>query len=379
MAPKVLHERLPAIVQADYVDEVASRLWTGPAAALQLELASPVTTSVFADARLLGLLSLMQRRRMYLSVSLRERPSPGSPLRPVMQDSITGFLLTHYAAEMLSGRSRHVLDDVTRLQEQRLESRAGELGSATELTLPIADRAPRPVVSPIMLDDFITTFTQNLKLLLRERLDLRILPDPLMDHLCQFAFEAVQNTREHGSQKISGQLLEGVRFITLRKIDIANSPDEMFGAVSEPALRSYLDRLFAALRKKTGVRYVVELTVADGGVGIAAKMAGSFSVYEGPLDDERSLFERALTPQGTSKSASVAGAGQGLDKMLKAAAALSGMIAFRTGRLHCHASSLATIPRWSTDQRLLTAGTAVSLVFPWTASLQPVQLESLLA
>ena len=153
----------------------------------------------------------------------------------------------------------------------------------------------------------------------------------------------------------------------------------------EDCFRRYLDSITAA--SDLGDRWgrsggrLAEITIADGGVGIAARMAGSFDIYRGSFETERTTVESALLPNRTSKSWTSPGAGQGFRKMLRACSRLSGLVIVRTGRLKClrtyvrtdgsreeydfsKAPPSAFEPEVNSTPLPLLAGTAVSLIFP---------------
>jgi hypothetical protein len=135
-------------------------------------------------------------------------------------------------------------------------------------------------------------------------------------------------------------------------------------------------------RPSTKTLRFISLTVGDGGVGIAARMAGSLNIYDRSIEEEYSQVRSALTRSGTSKPAGEVGRGGGLTKMLAACYRLNGLLHLRTGRLSLtrtfveeeHADS--STPSFDDDSstlfdfegssvaRPLLAGTAVSLLFP---------------
>ena len=207
------------------------------------------------------------------------------------------------------------------------------------------------------------------------------------DELKTFAFEATENTWDHGRLDFNTCPIRSLRFVRLRRIDIGakgfNIEDVAPGF--EEVFQQYLEALTAArdlpyLWSRDGGR-MVEVTVADGGVGIAARMAGSFEVFEGSIEDEANYLLAALLPGGTTKAAREPGRGQGFRKMLRACAKLSGLTIVRTGRLKVSrtyrqpdgtkenvdfddASSSAYTPNVAASLLPLLAGTSVSLIFP---------------
>ena len=179
----------------------------------------------------------------------------------------------------------------------------------------------------------------------------------------------------HFASCVSDGSISDVRALTQRMLprDLSNR------------FRRYIDSLNAAhdlpiVWDREGGR-LIEVTIGDGGVGIAARMAGGLDVFEGPLRREAEYFARALLPGGSTKSASAPGRGQGFRKMLRACFKLSGFIVVRTGRLRAlrtyrridgsnepvdfdSTESDAYVPDINCSPLPLLAGTSVSLVFP---------------
>lgn len=131
---------------------------------------------------------------------------------------------------------------------------------------------------------------------------------------------------------------------------------------------------------------LVEITVADGGIGIPARMARTSDVYAGNHGDERRLFTRAMQPGASSKAGGEPGWGLGYRKMLRAAFHLRGIVVIRSGRVSMtktyvgsdvdagdfnDATSAAFSFDMTDDGSPLIGGTAVSLLFPLEPSAQP--------
>ena len=207
------------------------------------------------------------------------------------------------------------------------------------------------------------------------------------NHLKSFAFEASENTWDHGRLDFDAHPIRSLRFVRFRRIDIGIGGFDTKDAAPgfEQSFRNYIESLNAAkdlpfVWNRDGGR-LIEVTVADGGVGIAARMAGTLDVFEGPLETEAQYLLRALLPGGSTKTASAPGRGQGFRKMLRACFHLSGLTIVRTGRLRAlktyrqidgsnenadfaHAESGIYVPEVNRSSLPLLAGTSVSLIFP---------------
>jgi hypothetical protein len=85
---------------------------------------------------------------------------------------------------------------------------------------------------------------------------------------------------------------------------------------------------------------LVELTVIDAGVGIAATLNRSIDIYSGPLEDERRCLQDAMTMDGTRYGPG-SGAGIGFPAMLEATRKSDGVILVRSGRLSGYRHFLA--------------------------------------
>jgi hypothetical protein len=191
-----------------------------------------------------------------------------------------------------------------------------------------------------------------------------------LERVGRFAFEVVQNTRDHGAEHLYGEPIDGVRMLLVRNLPLSH--------VAAPAktpnpLSDYCAELAAAdggwVSPPTAV---VELTVADCGVGIPARLARTIDIYGASLSDEREELMRALRLRGTSKPATLVGAGYGLFSAIEATRRLRGMILIRAGRLGVYRNYLtSTAPDetlafsdWTDEPLPTVAGTAVSLIFP---------------
>ena len=160
------------------------------------------------------------------------------------------------------------------------------------------------------------------------------------EFVSNFAFEATENTYRHGRFDLEGDLIPSVRLLTVMRHNVdelskrtsANQSNRQMVGIGQ-----YLDRLrrhYSMQKRNLPAAKLVEMTVSDGGLGIAARMAGTCSIYhEADLGSEVKFLQAALEPGGTSRSSADIGAGQGTKKMLRQCHRLRGMFTLSTGRL----------------------------------------------
>ena len=211
--------------------------------------------------------------------------------------------------------------------------------------------------------------------------------DRIFGSLKTFSFEAVENTGDHGRLDFDNNPIRSIRFAKLRRIGPGAHGFDSHSQTTEcetpyqTYLRSLLEAKDLSPRWTLRSGRLLELTVADGGVGMAARMARGFHVFEAPFEKEIAYVLQALLPNATTKSHSQAGRGQGLSKMLQACYNLSGLLILRTGRLRASRTfrkidgskevvdfkdekSSAYSLNVEKSPLSLVAGTSISLVFP---------------
>ena len=202
-----------------------------------------------------------------------------------------------------------------------------------------------------------------------------------------FAFEAVENTFDHGRRDFRNTPIRSLRFAKLRRLDLRSQlfRSQHLTSETEESFNLYLKSLkpthYTSSLRSGGHRRLMELTIADGGVGIAANMAGGFHVFNESIEEERRQLLKALLPNSSTKNDSQPGRGQGLTKMLRACNDLSGFLTIRTGRIsafryyptnsECRKTidfndelSDAYVLNFTNSELPLTAGTSVSLIIP---------------
>lgn len=395
--------RLPRVLTAPLIEKWVATLPTNVRKVV-VRLGSWQRTGPFADARLQGALCLLHREGIETSAVVPPITCVGDrgvaafaepdPLKPAGPLTPTERRLANSVAGLTIGQLCYFDKEhshIPELQRRTLVRRRYLFGRGDELALvaptePTPTGVPRP---PVLQREaaFNNRLTNLLAPLGISKVQSPLGSRPWFDELRTFAFEATENTWDHGRLDFETRPIPSIRFVRLRRIDIGNKGfdiadiapgfEEVFGRFLESlaAARDLSDRW-----SRSGGR-MVEVTVADGGVGIAARMAGSFNVFDEPLENEVRYLLAALLPGGTTKTAREPGRGQGFRKMLRACFRLSGLTIVRTGRLRISrtyrqpdgtnelvnfndTSSEAYVPTVNESPLPVLAGTAVSLIFP---------------
>ena len=395
--------RLPRVLTAPTIEDWVAALPVTTKRVV-VRLGSWQRTGPFADARLQGALCILHRKGIKTitivpPVTLKGNRAADAfvdpdPLQPGISLTPTELKLAGSVAGLSIGQLCSFDEDhnhIPELQRQTLTRRRYLFGWGDELAL-VAPTEANPTGFPRQaalvreaafnnrLEDLLQPLGVSIK-------GVRTGTVHWFNELKTFAFEASENTWDHGRLDFDTRPIRSIRFVRLRRIDIGGRGFDITEVAPgfEESFGDYLNSLAAAHDlpsrwDREGGR-LVEVTVADGGVGIAAKMAGGFDVFEGSLEDETRYLLDALLPDGTSKSPSEPGRGQGLGKMLQACSRLSGLTIVRTGRLRVSrtyrrpdgsnevvdfkdTSSDAYIPDVSGTTLPLLAGTSVSLIFP---------------
>lgn len=395
--------RLPRVLTAPMVEDWLASL-PGWVRKVVVRLGSWEHSGPFADARLQGALCLLHRRNIETIAHVpkltfrddREAiafadPDPLRRLRPLTPTELN---LTNSVAGLAIGQLcefSKMHQRIGVLQREVLERRRYLFGWGDEVALVVPTEVAVTGHRRKSASEREAAFNHRLQDLLQplglSPKSVDLVNIPWFQQLKAFAFEASENTWDHGRLDFEGRPIRSIRFVRLRRIDVSAHGLDIGRAAPgfEDSFANYLEALNAAsdLREywDKGEGRLVEVTVADGGVGIAASMAGGFDVFEGQLETETQHLMDAILPDGTTKRPSEPGRGQGLGKMLRACFRLSGLTVVRTGRLSAsrtyrrtdgssesvdfeNLSSDAYVPKVNCSPLPLLAGTSVSLVFP---------------
>lgn len=369
-----------------------------------LRLGAWKKTDPFADAHLQGVLCMLQRKGIRIRAAVppltltgnrakfafstsypMQMAEPLTPTEKKLSASVAGLSI----GQLCKFDQTHC--HIPKLQLQALVERRYLFGSGPELALAVPANAKESGYPRKSTLDREATFNNRFRQLLAPLGISNSKPyapeNDWFNQLKTFAFEACENTWDHGRLNFEGNPISSIRFVRLRRIDVTDKSFDL--AESAPGFEEQFDSYLKSLYSATdlGAKWspdggrLIEVTIADGGVGIAARMAGGLHVFDGQLATERKYLLNALPPDRTTKSASEAGRGQGFRKMLRACFRLSGLTIVRTGRLRLfrtyrkhdgtnenpdfnRTTSDAYLLRSNSSALPLLAGTSVSLIFP---------------
>lgn len=396
------HWTLPRVLTAPDVENWVDAIPPGTQY-VTLKLGKWERIGPFADARLQGALCLLHRRNIETRVTVPPRTfveqrsyqafADLDPLQDVPSFTRTERRLAGNVAGMVIGQlckfdSAH--QNIPTLQREALVKMDYLYGSGSESALivpPDPKRTEDPRKSATHREAFFSNRLNDLLKPLGVKSGEDLAVNSWFNQLEEFAYEAVENTWDHGRLDFANRTIHALRFIRFRRIDIGKKG---FHIVNQaPGFEDRFERYISALNAASNLDGIwspdggrlAEITIADGGVGIAACMAGNFDVYKGRIEVEQEHVKKALLPNGTSKGWSSPGAGQGFRKMLRACFRLSGLLIIRTGRLKCmrsyrridgsiethdfsRASYSAFEPEFNSVPLPLLAGTSISLIFP---------------
>jgi hypothetical protein len=374
MPTETIVEQLPRFLSFDDVEAIAVRL--GGAEGLTISLSRFRRTRLFGEGALLGLVMLARSQGKEVHIQLGGNLPPfvssgRNSYWKIFTQSASGFVLGQMADVIYDRAERDVTAMVRREQSRMLKAEDGFIGSGKEVSAPLLDRFGAPAVARVMRESSTANFGNLLAYTLAFRLGVVGEPAGAFSNVAMFASELLENTREHATTDLEEEPIEGVRFLNVRRIN----PDQENVSQLVPSrleTRSYARAVSEVLALATSAEHLVEITVADCGPGIAARMVGNIEVYEGPVTDERDAVLRAIAKGGSSKSASVTGRGLGLQNVLDATRSLGGLLVFRTGRTRLYyqrdkdtGEDESAIKGVDDPALPYMPGTSVSLLIPW--------------
>ncbi|MFN8579393.1 MAG: hypothetical protein U0163_00240 [Gemmatimonadaceae bacterium] len=228
--------------------------------------------------------------------------------------------------------------------------------------LPVVDSvsggyAPFPLLTDVRAD----TFPTGVERLLKGIVDVpKTFP---WDSVAQFAFEMWQNTLEHGLDDLSGNRIDGIRCVIVRSVELGAS-----SVLGDDFASDYLKRLRD--RFSTGLRQIVEVSVCDSGVGIAARLSNNPNIRESSSDTQLSFVRQAMTSSGSSKKRR--GSGLGYPKVMRLLDKTRGLLSMSTAGVRAGKSYLPPYDPWPSPTLYsmtvaragIARGTAVTLLVP---------------
>lgn len=382
---------VPPFVSANFLEELHGKLCDSSAIEVEFDLSGFEGARLFAEARLLGLLVSLKRRypKVRVEVPIKGNlsdcaPNDTSKYGRLFRSAI-GLVVANFADSLPDQSFRNCIPSIRKSQAEELDSHHGLIvRPQNEVIAPLFQRIPSPLAAHFYQGRNISDFDTRFRGLICDDLGLPKLNDADFDAVTRFAFETVQNCLQHATRDLEGKPIHGMIFLSVRRIDLRKqSLANLIGDQTENPVSSYLQALERESRNSLiDPRDLIEITVADSGVGIPARMFGNMSIYTAARTLERNWLRDALTPTGTSKSPSIPGAGLGLHKVMEATYNLKGLILFRTGRMlqyKYYVGGTSSWPDvvpldWEGVSTRPIAGTAVSLILPWTDQ-RPLALD----
>jgi hypothetical protein len=339
------------------------------------------------EGRLLQWMQELKRRQVRVVLDLGQSlppivDDPRHALWSIFQRRLGAMILVDAADEVRDGDGRDRRADLVSVQMAVLVSTGNEPGFGRERTLLRLDRvgAP-PAFRPFVnrREDFKKIETR-VNQLIRDGLNLKPLGTRGLQDLSSFVHELVANTRMHARDDLEGAPIAGMRFAQIRRLKLTRQPGMERLGMGGSRSEEYLARLSS--HPDWGSREnadFVEVTVADSGVGIPARLRGSLGVYAASIEEEIEATREAMGPKGSSRSSSAPGRGLGLDTAKKMAEKLGGVAVVRTGRLELTRDSTLAVEEgedgWQVDPRPYLPGTAISLLLPWWPGALQTQTE----
>lgn len=374
----------PSKVDAPWLEAVIARSAGEAGDSVVLRVRDWEEVHALGEGRLLQWMRHLKQggKRVVLDLAVRLpaiEDDPRHRLWPIFRDRLGAMILVDAADEVLDGEGRDRRSEVEVVQTAKLASEGGEVGFGRERALLRLDRLGAPPGFRVFTDaeDDFAHLGNRVEQLVKA-LWLKPMGDQL-GQLTSFVYELVANTRDHARDDLGGVSIDGIRFAQIRRLSVSRQRGMEQLMTSESRPQAYLERLASSDELEEGVATeFVEVTVADSGVGIPARLRQSMDVYRGPLSKESEVTLEATLVGTSSQPPSVIGSGQGLDTALRMADLLHGLVVVRTGRLELIRDTTQPAPEqdgWHIEERPHLPGTAISLLLPWWAGAQ-TQLEA---
>jgi hypothetical protein len=402
--PNVYYWSLPEVLSADDIESASIQLQNN--SRLVLDITTLREVGLGAEGRLLALLVSAKRQNKFTTIQVEKLSlsEAESPILKLLVFTSLGLIIGRMSDSIIDYEDNEYIVEIRRLQSVHLKDSHGYLsndsiteGKSTSLNFCalIADEFGRPTTPILWKQREPAPFTFYFKKCLSQYLKIPATNSKLIERINDYVFEAFQNTFDHASKDFNGHPIHGLRFISIRYYNLINLPidslivrnrNPVTYALGDP-ISSYLsfiqDEIMNNAESDFTIESLLEVTIADSGYGIPARMEKLENSLELSPEDEEILLERALKPGGSSKSDSVVGAGLGLFKMMESACRLQGLILFRTGQLNMYRYYGNSEENWpSTSSKVeenwdalklhkwdetpcgYLSGTCISMIFP---------------
>jgi hypothetical protein len=252
---------------------------------------------------------------------------PMTPTEGLLGDSVAGLtiaLLCRPADDHAARARAHVLD---RLREHRGQWGRGFQSSRIETQSVDGIRSSTWPSSRVASRDATSKQLIEMAKSVIGRSAVENMGDRLSRWAVDFSFEAMQNARTHGRVGYRREALTSLRSLTLRRHNLEGRPLSDVLGRSEGPFRDYADRVAHRNPKR-----ILELVVADGGIGIPGRMQKDPNIYTSFEDSEAQLVQEAMWPGWTTDPVRSLESGEGFRMILRASARLNGYFEIRTGR-----------------------------------------------
>jgi hypothetical protein len=366
-------------VSPEYLERLNMTASRGDLRNLGLEIRKFQGFELFNEGRLLGLFTSPGWRRtsprLIVETSASFRPYDENRLDKTWDffvNSIFGIILANHATKLADASGDDHLAEIRERQREVLMKNEGLIGKGNHIAAPIWDTFASPTAALFLKTDSVTRFQALLQHMLFRHFGLNSARIASISLVASSAFEALQNTKQHAREDLAGNPIAGLRFISLRRMNLDSSRVKAISEIPDSPIGAYLSRLMDRWRRNVP-KFLISITVADSGVGIAARMTGQDSIYTQDFSAEREAVLEAMKPTGTSKPQSDEGAGLGLYKILQATSELGGFFLVRTGRACMYRHYIARgdyafntdLRSWGQHTYECMGGTSITLLFPW--------------
>jgi hypothetical protein len=189
--------------------------------------------------------------------------------------------------------------------------------------------------------------------------------------LANLLYELFQNTNDHAYETLNGKsFAKNIRAISLKgHSDVFERKDLGDMKSHNKKFNEYLAHCMEMFRNKgLGTHRFLELSIVDGGVGIAQRFTGA-ELSTLSLEEEKEITVKCFRDGVSSKGSD--SRGEGLDEVWKALCELDGFIRVRTGRLclfqtfhNRKVSDKRAFSSWSSVPLAHAEGTAVTIIIP---------------
>lgn len=357
---------LPATVSLPAAQDLMSGLLSG-AAEVSLDVTDYERNLPLAETGVHAFVRLASWRQISLRLKVSRPTHEAAQTLQYLSESPTGFLLCQSASSFVDVADHDCLDELRSLQRTFLRFHNGLLPLQGGFALPVADNVTSaPAASGLLRLESLPEFRENFLYLLTSSFGTSFLRMHGLTSASRFAFEILQNTRDHATTNVAGHPIRGCRFLLVRRVNLVGEGFDSLRSI--PVVAPYLDRLSDVYGSH--LAELVEITISDSGEGIPARMAGSTEIYaREDFEGQLRWLDSALRDSGTSKRG-MSGAGLGLPRAMRAVSDAGGLIVFRTGHLNLHRhyfsgspypdKTLQPIP----GGRPFFLGTSVTLLLP---------------